>query len=317
MRPYAVPGRLGPGLAALAEQDACGFLDVAAGSYPARIGLRVGHVIAVRTPGDRERLLRRLVTHGLDPVLLADIEASRRRDLPQWTLGELLVGLGHLDQATLSTVVMEQRCDDVARLLGTADRLTFRPQPRPRGDGGPALTVADLLTEAARRTRQWSEVAERVGGPDAELRACRGEAADGPAGAVWRSCAGGATLRVAAESTGLTLLAAARLAVELGDAKLVDVTSVGGASPYEPTAADVEAAADSLGDQEVEPDPEPVTPIVPAPSGAADDATDTAALMRELSSLGQNDDPAPTRSPTAAAAPPSDGRRRRGGFFGR
>lgn len=242
-----------------------------------------------------------------------------RLELPHWRLAELLLHLGYVEAAPLVAAVQELVRDDVTRLAVGAISTTFR-SGRARSDVAPPLDVAGLLAEMAARRAEWEPLVERLGGPDSQLLGRGGAGVGVTDDLLLAAVIEIRTLRDVAAQTGLTLLECARATLRLVDTGALDIEPVAGISPYAVPGADPAPAAEPALELESEAETEPAPQVEPAPpverpSRVDDELADTAALMRELSALGQEDQPlspAPYRPVPATADAP-----RKRGFFGR
>jgi hypothetical protein len=288
------------------------------------VWFRDGQVYAVSVPGRRPLLGIRLVTAGaISPDQLNDALELQRNQMPTSRLGEVLVKLGLVNRRVIENFALEQQRDMLADLLGWhVDAQRFRNGAHTRTDIAPFTDVADLINQARLRQQHWPAVVEDLGGVDAVPlptgMAPHADLATAEA-VVLRLIDGVRTLTDIADECGFTVFEAADVTLGLVAAGLVttaadllhDPRPDEGDADGEPLAEVLE-----LHPLHVVPDPEPAAtfepvatfepaatfaalppptaapvewpqPIIPAPSA---EPTDTAALLRELSGLGQRDD---------------------------
>ena len=99
-----------------------------------------------------ERLRLRLLAEGtLRPDAWDDALAAQE-ELYDWSIGELLVELGHLERDVLERVAREELLDAVAQASGwTLGSYRFRRRERTRNRAGRTYTVSDLLEAVSGR----------------------------------------------------------------------------------------------------------------------------------------------------------------------
>ncbi len=287
-------------LARLADAAATGCLLVS-GTGTARLHLRAGRLAAVALPagtgppgtrpaGGRPLGARLLDAGVLTAAALEEAEEVQRSELQGWRLGELLVHLGHLEPAVVGAHVRDQLVDDLHALLSAPCTSTrFRPGERVRGDLVAPLEVRLLLAELGHPVADLPAADLPVAGPPVAGPPVAGPpAADLPA----------ADQRVTEPPV-----------VEPGaptDAELAATNTRDFADAFASFAAATVGPA-------VEPDGGPAASAHPDPAAeppveVRDRSwdrrdTDTAALLRELSSLG-GAGPSPVPDPPPDRLPP-------------
>ncbi len=327
-------------LARLADAAATGCLHVR-GSGTARVHLRAGRLQAVALPagaGARPLGARLLAAGLLTPAALAEAEEAQRSELQGWRLGELLVHLGHAEPAVVAGHVHDQLVDDLRTLLSTSPASTrFRPGERVRSDLAAPLDVRPLLAELGHAVGALPPAAA----PTAPVPA----SSEAPAVPVTDAHGSGAP----AEHAAATVADVAPVDPPDHPVTTPDppadqpVPGPDARAPIPDAPTDAELAATNTRDfadafasfgtpepapgtppaasGEPAPDPEP-SPQLHDPSWDRRD-TDTAALLRELSSLGGAEPtptpgPPPSRpSPPVAHAGSIAAQRKRKGLFGR
>ena len=153
----------------LADGVAGGCLHVDSGAQASKIFFRGGQVYAILVPGPVLDVGARLITAGaLSPQTLAEVTEARRTTFPTWSIVDLLVHHGHVEQSSVDAIVREQICQSLADLLRSAPTAwRFRVNERTRDNVAPSMTVADLLADLGRRQVVWQTIEAAVGGPDA------------------------------------------------------------------------------------------------------------------------------------------------------
>ena len=149
----------------LADGVAGGCLHVGSGAQASKIFFRGGQVYATWVPGPAPDIGTRLITAGvLSPGLLAEVTESRRTTFPAWSVVDLLVHHGHVEQSLVDAIVREQICQSLSALLGWAPTAwRFRVNERTRDNVAPAMTVVDLLADLGRRQVAWQTIEAVIG----------------------------------------------------------------------------------------------------------------------------------------------------------
>ena len=172
---------LGDVLRQLAQEGGTGCLVVrtdrpALGNRPAtvleaEIHLKDGEVYAAAVrdtataheldePDADERLRTRLLAEGRLDEAAWDDALQAQEELFDWTVGELLVELGHLDETVLHAIAAEELLEAVTSVTTwTVGPWRFRRRARARHRAGRNYPVAELLTLTADRRREREELA--------------------------------------------------------------------------------------------------------------------------------------------------------------
>lgn len=131
----------------------------------ATVWLRRGVIVSAAAPGARARLGDRLVTaHLLSEEQLTAALERQRHDRGAPRLGQVLLQLELVDEATLREVLLEQTVDSVAVAIGWPDS-TWRMVPDEACDEDVTLnaSVENALMEASRRLDEWHIIVTALG----------------------------------------------------------------------------------------------------------------------------------------------------------
>ena len=102
-----------------------------------------------------ERLRVRLLAEGVLPPDAWDDALAAQEELYDWSIGELLVELGHLERDVLEQVARQELLDAVAQASAwTLGTYRFRRRERTRNRAGRTYTVSDFLEAVSRTSRR-------------------------------------------------------------------------------------------------------------------------------------------------------------------
>jgi Domain of unknown function (DUF4388) len=303
----------------------------------AKVYLRRGRVYSVVVPGAPSRVGAALVaSEVLAPADLEDALKVQRTELPDWRLGELLVHLGHVAPHVVEAVSAEVVRNAMQELLcwygGT---WRFQAGEHTRDDVATPVEVADLLAELAgprarqtpaRRVRPQAaleQAPDLLADPEPPGSAASGSTAEAPAGPE-----GGLRLVVASEDevVGAISRLSPALSALLGEAPVPPAGPPPDLVPAPEPEPTVDAVLDLAGERaRRENDAVSRSGLSAFPGPVSGDA-DTAALLRELSLLGMDEDspgdtggalglrpPPPRTAPQGGPVAPT---RKRKGLFG-
>jgi hypothetical protein len=215
----------------LAGLGATGAFEVDGPDGPARVLFRDGRLVAAVSPTPRARLGDRLVSAGvLDDAVLTDALGRQARADVRPRLGALLVADGLVDDDAVQRHAREQLLDALVEIVGwhygafrfvegAGDEFAEVPLD---------LDVDEALDEAARRQREWDELARLVPHLDA-IPEVREHPAEVDASltpderAVFDAVDGVRSLRQLARELGLGELEATRAVHELSLLGVIDV----------------------------------------------------------------------------------------------
>lgn len=131
----------------------------------ATVWLRDGVIVSAAAPGARARLGDRLVTaHLISEDQLTTALERQRHDRSAPRLGQVLLQLELVDEATLREELLEQTVDSVAVAIGWPDS-TWRVVPDEACDEDVTLnaSVENALMEASRRLEEWHVIVATLG----------------------------------------------------------------------------------------------------------------------------------------------------------
>lgn len=154
-----------------AADEATGRIAIDHPGGSASVWLDRGWLVSASAPGARARLGDRLVAARLltDEELGAALQRQRNHPAAL-RLGEVLLELGLVDQATRREVLLEQTLDSLAVAIGWADS-TWTMVPDEACDEDVALDarVENALMEASRRLDEWQVLGRSLGSLDARV----------------------------------------------------------------------------------------------------------------------------------------------------
>lgn len=280
-------------LARLGQEQATGTVLVRVGAQPVgRVSVRDGMVVGASGERPRSLLTRLVVGAALSPEAAELFERGGPGALAD--PARRLVETGSADAAAVGAAVVEgvyEALDELcARTSGSWEFVAQEPSVRAAG-----AMVSDLLPGVTQRRKEWSALAGVLGSmhvaPQLAAPWIRGRT-QGLVPEGWAVlCRVDGLRRVVdlADECGLTLLEVGRVLVDLLERELLVLPAVAPAAP--PPAA---PAAATSAERPAEPP----------------QLTDMAALLRELSSLGLDDEPALPARPARVPAPDRKLRRR-------